>query len=522
MGELVPRTVRSDKSKGFDAVGPAAAFALGVAKGAGAAVVREGNLYFVVRLAPVGGGLTRERVYDFEPTGKVVMAVGQDGFTFSARSDDAHKGEYEPDAGVASARSRADRPEDYMARPPPASEMAKLIGMHRPEEGFGKETQAFVDQDAVFMIGDTDLLLRQYFAARALEILERNEQQALDEMTLYRGAPPGQDSTKKMPDEAQLRIAITRAEGIKLNQLLEKEIELEELESKLGRERSTSWASTEEVELIPGSKAMILTWREPRRCPAAGAVVGAAKAWDAISPNNPYKDSLLNTVPSEAADEAIRRSYIEKLDAVLKAVGKVKVEVLTADLRTLAAMPGLRQRVMADLASIKGANARLGELAQIELSRLGSSPGDIAATVIEVAGIALQLAGFFFPPAEFLGSVLTFGASAYKMSNALDNWQVSRASVTGEDGLVDRAQAESALIDSALDVAMQALTVGVSARRRTSWISLSIVTSKTRPGSPRPAKLPIATRLTRLRSVRSREPAEQWKKCEKMSSSTTY
>jgi hypothetical protein len=188
----------------------------------------------------------------------------------------------------------------------------------------------------------------------------------------------------------------------------------------------------------------------------------AVNAWDRTTgTDNPFNRSELAKPSSPESDQKAREDYVKKLDGVLKAIGEVKAKVLAADERYLFSLPGLGQRVRGELKSISGKNAKLGEQLEKIIADLGMSAADIAAAVINVAGIVLQLAGFFFPPLLFVGAVMSFGASAYNMDKALDKLQVSQAAVTPEEAMVDPTEAQAAMIDHTLDLAMQAITVGM-------------------------------------------------------------
>lgn len=348
--------------------------------------------------------------------------------------------------------------------------------------------------------------LRQYFVARGLEALQENERVAREEMTVFKG---GETNTASMPPEAQKRIDTARRVGVSYKRLLDREIELEELRSRLMRERSGSASSEAIVELNPGHKLKIKTWQG--RIEKSQKLIASAKAellaknpllaqmigqrqprsalsidlryaadvlakggfdsfkngfalWDKISgPNNPYEGHELSYGGSQEGDRAVREGYLKKLDDVLQAIGEVKAMVIGGDLRELAGMPGLRHRVMADLATIKGKNSGLGEAARRKLAELGMSAGEIGATVATISGAALQLAGFFFPPLEFLGAVLSFGATAYRLDRSLDAWQVSRAAVTPDQTIgLDPVEAQARLVDETLDLAMEALNTAIS------------------------------------------------------------
>ena len=69
--------------------------------------------------------------------------------------------------------------------------------------------------------------------------------------------------------------------------------------------------------------------------------------------------------------------------------------------------------------------------------------------------------GNFFPPLLFIGAVMSFGASAYNMDKALDKLQVSQAAVTPDEAMVDPAEAQEAMIEHTLQLAMDAISVGM-------------------------------------------------------------
>ena len=56
---------------------------------------------------------------------------------------------------------------------------------------------------------------------------------------------------------------------------------------------------------------------------------------------------------------------------------------------------------------------------------------------------------------------MSFGASAYNMDKALDKLNVANAAVTPDEAMVDPVEAQSAMIDHTIDLAMQAITVGM-------------------------------------------------------------
>lgn len=503
-GAVVPRGAAMDERKGFDTAAAATAFATAAATGTGAVVVSHDTLFFVMKLVSSGGpGFNREHVYEVMPAGGVLMALGEDGAPFVAGKS------YEPDVGrlaAASAGGAKTAPETQTALPPPAKDLAKLAGMRRPEDQTSPLAEGEADPDVAEIKPEmVEGFLRQYFVARGLEALQANERVTLDEMQVFKG---GETTTSAMPPAAQGRIDASRAMGASFKDLLDAEIKLEELMSELGRERSWSASSEAIVELKPGQRLKIKTWKA--RIEQSQKLLAAAKAdlltrypllaqlvdvrlprsqlaidvHSAIgklgrfgvllglgvpvvekmtAPTNPFEGTELSRGGSKEGDAKVREEYLLKLDGVLKAVGKVKADVVGGDLRQLAGMPGLRQRVMADFASISGKNSKLGDLARQKLQELGMSAGDVAATVATVGGAVLQLAGFFFPPLEFLGAVLSFGAAAHRLDRSLEAWQTSRAALTPDQSIgLSPEEAEQQLISESIGMAFEAINLGIS------------------------------------------------------------
>lgn len=500
--EVVPRSTAQDERKGFDSEGAATAYVVG-AVGAGA-VLRSGRFFFAARLG-AAPALDRTKARRVDVQGPVVKVIGADGFVYVPGTI------YQTDAAKAAATIE---PAKEMAETASAADLARLAGIPRPEDkvaggppGAG-QTPGAGGEGKVVEIPDSQVraFLRQYMVARANEILDRNRDHARAEQATFKATDPGSESRAPsgLTPEAKRQVDAAREVGASFRKLIDHELYLEDLIARIDRRRSFgSGQSTQLVEL-EGKRLKVSTWYKrvetSRRVVAEGkaramaenpllaqmvdakipqeewakqakdavSLFGGAggalgvRFWDRLTnQDNPYSRSELANPASAESDERVRAGYVEKLDAVLDAIEEVRAKVLTGDERTLWSMPGLRQRVQADLRSIAGPNAKLGPQLDKIMADLGASPGDIAATVITVAGVVLQLAGFFFPPAAFVGAVMTYGATAYTMDKALEQLKASQTGVTPAEALVDPVQAQKAAIDATIEVALEALNVGM-------------------------------------------------------------
>jgi hypothetical protein len=322
-------------------------------------------------------------------------------------------------------------------------------------------------------------------------------------MEEFRGAKPGDPASTTVPPSAKKKIDKAREIGKKFSKLIESERSLEELEAKVGRGQTTGGGSQMLV-TVDGKKLKVETWK--KRIAASRQILSSGKAqilsenpliaqlvdprigreeWAmqfravarnfsppvgglavgvldrATGTDNPFQRSELAKESSPESDKKARDDYVKKLDDVLKAIGEVKAKVLAGDERYLFSLPGLGQRVRGELKSIGGKNAKLSASLEKIVDELGMSAGDIAATVVQIAGIVLQLAGFFFPPLLFIGAVMSYGATAYNMDKALDKLTASQAAVTPDEAMVDPMEAQSAMIDHTIQLAMDAITVGM-------------------------------------------------------------
>ena len=494
------RAKAEGQRKGFDSQAEALAFAVTRAGGCGAGVVKRGRFFFVVTFVPQPD-FTRQKVYGYTTAQGILAAVGNDGFVF-----DPTVTRYQPDTALKKAEDLTrlqNDPAKSMPGTASAADLARMAGVPPPGAKEGDAASTVAQQGAVEIGPDqVEAFIRQYLVARGMAMLNANEAAAQKLIADFKPTSPGDEKTPGtgVSSNAKTMIDNAREVAADLAKVQDQEIALEKLMSDRDWERSISGTSEAKwtaqgvtktlrewkTDLAARQKditrrkddifaqnavvAQLLSKREPDTglgtdvkrvmdSPVMWGVPLVKLGWEAykkISPDNTATAGPLKT----GTDEEIRAQMQTKLDAVIKAVREVKARTLSGDLAFLVSMSRLYEAAKADFSRIKTRNTMLGH--DLETVRVQAGSKFDVTSAVEIAGTVLQLAGFFFPPAEFLGAVMTFGAAASRLGEAMNEKTVADAAVRPDQAMLDPDKAQKKLSEAALGLAMESVNLGVS------------------------------------------------------------
>ncbi|BBX36519.1 hypothetical protein MMAG44476_32419 [Mycolicibacterium mageritense DSM 44476 = CIP 104973] len=492
------RNKNDGQRKGFDSQPEAVAFAVARAGGCGAGVVKRGRFYFVVTFVP-NPDFLRQKVYAYTSAQGILTAVGNDGFVF-----DPAVTRYQPDTGLLKAEDLVRLHNDPAKSMPGTASPAELAAMAGvPPPGVKEGDAAAAGQGAVEIAPDQqEAFIRQYLVARGMAMLNANETATLKLVEDFKPTNAGDANTASSGVSANAKKMIDNAREVAadLAKVQDQEIALEKLMSdrdwaqSISRTSQTKWtaegvtktlrewrtdlegrqkdiaARKNDIFAKNAVVAQLVSKREPdtglgtdiKRAldsNVAWAIPGVKLGWEAykaISPDNTANAGLLRT----GTDEQVRAEMQKKLDAVVKAIREVKARTLAGDLKFLVSMPRLYDNVKADFARIKARNTMLAH--ELETIRVQTGSQVDVKEVIDVAGTALQLIGFFFPPAEFLGSVMTFGVAAARLGEALDQKTVAEAAATPDQAMLDPDKAQKKLSEATAALAIESVNLGMS------------------------------------------------------------
>ena len=499
IGEVLDRKSGDPVRHGFDAPGPATAYAGIIGTEVGGATLQQDKFYFAAKLNPGNHKLRvaeatwtegdfwkfwrSDHVYRVTPAAGVVGVTGLAGFTFPLNKDL----EDDPD------RTRFLK-DPQMAVPTDAESMRQIAGVGPegkeaagPATKAGEEVEIPPERHEAFILG--------YFRARGLEALAANEKEAEQLAQTFKPTDPG--SSTRAPSgvspEVKAIIAADRELGTTYRDLLDEEANVEALLDFLGvcAEKQEFppfypiYTKPQKGEVAAMTAAMTKRRADVQRrkfailsaSPLIGQLVGMPDPksrfpptrierqkipWDAEIPKiyggtNAFTESALAKPATPESDEEIRASFEKKLDAVRKAIRDSRSEMLR-DTDFLLGLGGLRAVVERDLSRITGKNAGLKDTLKKMLASKES-----ADTKREVLGIAIQIGLLFVPGGLFLSAMAGLAISGAQMAKDLRTWTVSQASVNPATALANQQQAEAALARSTIDLTINAVFAATEA-----------------------------------------------------------
>ncbi|RIK39885.1 MAG: hypothetical protein DCC58_14640, partial [Chloroflexi bacterium] len=492
LGEVVPRPSTDPKRYGFDAPGPAIAFASTVAVNGGA-VFQQDGFFFAARLRPGSHKLRvtdptitewdwwsgRDYVYRVDPSAGIQGITGMNGYTFPLGV------EIEPDAAKARFQTDPKQP-----TPATAEDMKQIAGI-LPDSSKPGEKPKMPDQIDI-PEEQYESFIISYFRARGLETLESNERFAADLTEKFQpvpGGPQGGQGGGISPDAKRL-IDESRRGGVIYRDLMDKEAELEaqidmmEAKKKQGLGLITDWNVTyngqtkKRTEWIAGFRkdqddikqrinnilsnspllAMMVERQDPKTRFDANVPADFDPKVPRINKHNPYDRSLLAGPASPENDEKIRQDMLLKLDAARKAIRSARSDVVQGDADFLLGLTTLRNRVEIDLSRITGKNKGLAD-------KLKQMTQNKAATdkIYETGSLAIQVGLLFVPGGQFLSAAAGFVQSAAQMDMRLKVWNASNATVDPAKGLANQQESEAAALSATFKLAVDAVMLAAGA-----------------------------------------------------------
>ena len=495
--EVVDRNSGTPLRKGFDAPGPAAAYAGLIGGDTGAVVLQQDKFSFAAKLAKgkhkmrataptITQGdwwtFTSYIVYRVTPAAGVVSVIGVGGYQFPPNVT------LTVDPSVARLG-----PQPATAAPADAESLRQIAGVAplgpagagAPSPGANQVPIPEAQQEA-FILG--------YFRSRGLEALAANSTEV---DRLAKDFAPTVKETGSTPahgvsDEARAMIAAEREESKLYARLLDQEVKVAALLDYLSvcQERGEfppfyplyhkdQKAQVEEmVKKIQRVQSDVKKRQFDilSRSPLIGQLVGLPDPKDRFNSTqrihgylvetpdypklygkNPVDESPLAAPSSPESDETIRASFLTKLDAVRKAIRDARSEMY-GDADFLLGFEGLQELVTADFSSIAGANAGLKEKLKKMLASHAKSE-----KAIEIGGTVIQFALLLIPGGAFLSAAVGMGMAVRKMDQGLRRWTVSQASVNPAAALVDRQKAEAQLTQTTIDLAVNAVFIATEA-----------------------------------------------------------
>lgn len=488
--------------RGFDAQGPATAYAALIGGDVGGAVLQQDKFFFSARLKNGKRKLRvtdpsiteadwwklfsgRDHVYRVTAFPGVASVTGMGGFIFPLGKDlmdDPAKTRFLKDPNMATPAD-AQSLRDIAGVPP--------IGQEgEPTSKLPDKVTIPEDQQESFILG--------YFRSRGLEALAYNEKEAERLTEVFKPTEPGSETktASGISSEAGKIIAADREQLKVYSELLEQEAKVEAMLSFLTicekKEEFPPFSSTglfkkpqkgqivAMTNFIKERQADIQHWKARilGTSPLIGQLVGMPDPKSRFAPaeeppwgfsyleipriygnsNSEVDESPLAKPATAENAEAIRAGFLKKLDAVRKAIRDTRSEML-GDPDFLLGMEGLRLLVTQDLSGITGKNVGLNAKLK-DLLRTHA----LQEKTWSEAEIVIQLGLLFIPGAgPFLSTMAGFVMSAQQMAGNLRRWTASQSSVNPATALVDQQMAESQLVHNTIDLTINAVFVATEA-----------------------------------------------------------
>jgi hypothetical protein len=170
---------------------------------------------------------------------------------------------------------------------------------------------------------------------------------------------------------------------------------------------------------------------------------------------NQATGSLLAGAGTADKDEAIRKQFKERLDAIKGAIIRSRGEILGGGIDPLS-MSGLRVRVKNDMRNIQGTTNDLGPALDELLAQIGQKE-----LAWDMGMMVLQVGLLFVPGGQFLSAVIGAAAATHDMSEAEKRWDVSQAAVNPTQALIDQQEAAYGRIMAAITMVLSFVDLGV-------------------------------------------------------------
>jgi hypothetical protein len=493
IAEVVDRNSGTPIRKGFDAPGPATAYATLVGGDSGAVVLQQDKFDFAAKLAKgkhkmraTAPGITEGDwwtvtpyvVYRVTPAAGVVAVIGVGGYLFPPNVT------LVVDPGVARLI-----PTPAMAAPADAEGLRQIAGVVPPGPAPAGSPPPAANQVPI-PEAQQESFIEGYFRSRGLEALAANSEEVERLAKVFAPTVEGTQSTPAhgVSDEARAVIAHDREEAKLYARLLEQEVKVAALLDYLAvcqdrgefppfyplYHKDQKAQVAEMVKKIQRVQSDVQKRKFDilSRSPLIGQLVGIPDPKDRFSTTerihpdlaetpkfptihgkNAVDESPLAAPASPESDETIRASFVTKLDAVRKAIRSARSEMY-GDADFLLGFEGLAQLVTADFNGISGPNAGLKDKLKTMLASHAKSE-----KTIEIAGTVVQFALLLIPGGAFLSAALGMGMAVRKMDQGLRRWTVSQASVNPAAALVDQNKVEDELTNSTIDLAVNAVFI---------------------------------------------------------------
>ena len=498
VGEVIDRHSGEPARHGFDTQGPATAYTALMGGDVGGAVLQQDNFFFSAKLNKGSKKLRvtdpsvtewdwwfgRDHVYRVTTLPGVASVTGMGGFVFPLGKDlmdDPAKTRFLKDPNVAT--------------PADAQSMRDIAGVP-PIGQDGKTSSKLPDQVAIPEDRQEPFILA-YFRSRGLEVLSYNEKETDRLAEVFKAAEPG--SQTKDPSgvsaEAKKIIAADREHLKVYGKLLEEEAKVEALLSflRVCEERGEFppfypvYVKPQKAQVVGLSAVMKGRQVDIQRrkigllavSPVLGQLVGMPDPKSRFEEPRRVRGNLVEHLeipkvrgtsyasldesplakPATAEnEEAIRKQFLTKLDAVRKAIRDTRSEMFS-DPDFLLGMEGLRLLVTQDLSSITAKNAGMNAklMALLRTHATNEKTWKEAEFVIQI--------GLLFIPGvgPLLSAAAGFAMSAAQMSTALRRWTASQASVNPATSMVDQQAAEAQLAQSTIDLTINSVFLAMEA-----------------------------------------------------------
>jgi hypothetical protein len=498
ISEILDRNAGDPVRHGFDSAPPATAYAALMGGDVGGAVVQQETFFFSGRLSHgkkklrvTAPSITewdwwagRDHVYRVTAAPGVVSVTGMGGFVFPLGKDLMD----DP------ARTRFLK-DPTMAVPADAQSLRDIAGVPpigpdgKPPAKSRDQVTIPENQQEAFIIG--------YFRSRGLEALAYNEKETDRLSEIFAATKPGSQTTEPSGTSAEAKkiIDADRAEMKIYAALLEVEAKVEAMLSFLDIcEERGEFPPFYPVYVKP-QKAQVTAMGEVMRArrtdvqrrkigllavsPVLGQIVGLPDPKSRFEPAKRVRgyiieelaipqvrgasyasldESQLVKPATPESDEAIRKQFLTKLDAVRKAIRDTRSEML-GDTDFLLGMEGLRLLVSQDLSNVAAVNAGLNAKLMDMLKSHAASE-----KTWREAEIVIQIGMLFIPGiGPILSATTGFAIASANMGSALRRYTASQASVNPAMALVDPRVAETQLAQSTIDLTIASVALATEA-----------------------------------------------------------